>query len=54
MIKINAPLRSKMGSLEYDRCQVDITVTLPHSEFEYFRCHTCTVVGLVGDRRDLL
>ena len=40
MIKINAPLRSKMGSLEYDRCQVDITVTLAHSEFEYFRCHT--------------
>ena len=40
MITINAPLRSKMGSLDYDRCQVDRIVTLPHSVFAYFLRHT--------------
>lgn len=37
MFTINTKLQSKMERWEYDRCQVDVTVTLPHSDFEHFR-----------------
>ena len=37
MTIINVPLRSKMERIKYDRCQVEKTVWLPHSEFEHFR-----------------
>lgn len=39
MTTINTLLRNKVERWEYDRCHVDVTVTLSNSEFEHFRRH---------------
>lgn len=40
IFRINTVLRNKMEFWECDRCQIDVSVTLPHSEFEDFRHNT--------------
>lgn len=37
---LNIPLRNKAESWEYNRCQIDKTIELPHTEFEHLRHNT--------------
>ena len=46
---INATLRNERTQIEYDRCQVDHIVTLPYSEFEYFRRHSFEYYDFISD-----
>ena len=40
IFRINTVLRNKMEFWECDRCQIDVSVMLPHSEFEDFKRNT--------------
>lgn len=49
---LNIPLRNKMESWEYNRCQIDKTVILPHTEFEHFRRNTLADYDFISNSLD--
>ncbi len=52
MITLNTILHNKMERWEYDRCQVDKTIELPHSEFEHFRRNTLADYDFISNSLD--
>ena len=49
---LNIQLRNKMESWEYNRCQIDKTVILPHTEFEHFRRNTIADYDFISNSLD--
>lgn len=49
---LNIPLINKSERWEYDRCQVDKTMELPHSEFEHFRRNTLADYDFISNSLD--
>lgn len=49
---LNIPLRNKAESWEYNRCQIDKTIELPHTEFEHFRRNTIADYDFISNSLD--
>ncbi|MCQ4022847.1 DUF6329 domain-containing protein [Ruminococcus sp. zg-924] len=49
---LNIQLRNKMESWEYNRCQIDKTIELSHTEFEHFRRNTLADYDFIRNSLD--
>ena len=54
MIIFNTPMNCKETDYQSERCQVDVTVTLNHWEFEYLKNSTLDDFNFIRDSLDKL